>query len=754
MKYIILILLAFTLLIAQVPGTWTTFGDANYGNCVKSFEGALYVGTRGGIIKYIPGQPEEDWQIMTNVHGLGGLDIIELLEYDGDLYYAASNGALGRLIDGRWNIFPDLIRDDIGINDFISSGDNFYVATVQGVSKLRPLGGDLVMEVAENYNKIGDLDRNTPVNTVAADDSLLWIGTDEGLAYGRLDGNLFVPEAWTTIPLERPVIEVFADTGRIMFILEHETDAPTIFYYDGAEIDTVADSYMFNRMLEGFFYYGGEFYTYGISGLYKEVSSEDFVRIPLDDHWAVYGADSLGDSLYFALQIGFGVLKGDTIRHRSVNSPNGEAFKDIAVAPNGDVMVISSNKGICIYSDGEWENLTLTYMPDNPEDSVYSQVKDRIFRANSCAYDADGRMWLGMTEEGVFRYSDEEGWKIFDKTNSILDGYSANPDGPLCWGLDYDETRDLMWISNYDNINGLVVAAFEPEGGLTSPLATYYTGSSAFPNNYVLSVTAEAGDVWLVLRDQGITLVDAGLDVSSYSDDFLYNYSDELPSAMANRVAVDSDGLAWAAVSGGVATIDPNLGLVTEQVLPDHLSTFVSGITIDDDNNVWICTDDGAGVYRRADSTWIAIRSQFAENVYDYERTNLATELLHATAYNPVTGDVWFCGENAISVLHLGEPSNAEDEELLVYPNPYIWDGFANNFVRIASIPSNAEVYIYSSDGSLVKTIDTVERKSLAYAEWDGRNEAGEPVASGVYIVVANNGEIVSRGKIALIRSD
>ncbi len=753
MKYKLIILLAISLIIARVPGTWETFGDANYANCTVGFDDVLYVGTRGGIIKYIPGQPSEDWEIMTNVHGLGGLDVCGLIEYEGDLYYAASNGALGRLKGDSWEIFPDLLRDNVGINDITVGGDYLYVATIQGVSKLRPLYGNQVLEVAENFNKISELDRNYPVNAVSAGDSILWLATDIGLAYGALDGNLFVPEAWSIDSTNRAVIDVFADSGGVWFVLDDADDVPVIFYFDGEVVDTVEDSFMLSRRLDGIFYYDGELYAHGHDGLFKMAAPDDFVRVRLDEHWAIHGGSAVGDSLYLAMEIGFGVLRQDTVRHRTVNSPSGEAFKDIAIAPNGDVLVVSNAQGACVYSDGEWENITAKYMPYDYDDSVYSQVRSNIHHVYRCAYDGNGNIWLGMTGDGVFRYSETGGWDIFDKTNSILDGYSANPDAPLCWGLDYDETRDLMWISNYDNLSGLSAAAFNPGDDLTSPIAEYYTGTASMPNNYVMSLTASGGDIWLVLRDEGVTLIDPGYDIYSYSDDFVHNYSDGLPGAMANRVAVDSEGISWVAVSGGVVSIEPYLGLVTEQVLPEHLSTFVSGVSVDDDDNVWVSTDNGAGVFRRADSTWIAIRTEFAQDVYDYERTDLAVELLYATAYNPVTGDVWFCGENAISVFHIGSVFD-QGQELLVYPNPYIWDGFAGNYVRIAQIPSDAEVYIYSPDGSLVRTIETDERVSLAYAEWDGRNEAGEAVASGVYVVVANNGEVVSRGKVALIRSD
>jgi len=739
---------------AQIPGTWETFGDANRANCIASYNGALYVGTKGGVLKYIPGQEQSEWEIMTNIHGLGGLNVINLNVFDGELYYAASNGAVGRLEGNEWATFSDLIRDELGINDLVTSGEFIYVATEQGISALRPLPGSDVIEVAENYTKLGGYDRNMAMTAVTADDTLLWAGGDIGLAWGRIGNNLYVPEAWDTFTTDRPIEGIFADSGGVWVALEREDGEPPIYYFDGDSLRPIGGEFMLGRYIDGFFYYDNEFYAFGIGGLYKMTDPDEFTRIRTDEHWTVHGGAALGDSFYVGMDIGFGVIRQDTIRHKSPNSPSGDAFMDVDVAPNGDVWVVSKSKGVCRYSNGVWTNFNSTFMERNTSDSIYTQIRDNIHHVSKIAVDGYGKLWMGMTGDGVFCYSSGGEWEIFDKTNSVLNGYSASPDAPLCWGLDFDSQSDLMWISNYDNITGLAVAAFVPGTGMDSPAVEYYTGSVGMPNNYVLSVTAGRGNVWLVLRDQGVTLVDPGYYISDYSDDYVHNYSSELPSASVGGVSITSDGIAWVGVSGGVVTIDPSINLVVEQSLPEHVSTFISDIIVDDDENVWITSDNGAAVFRRSDSTWMAIRSRFAQDVYEYERTDLGTELLYSVTFNPVTGDVWFCGENMISVLHTSISGADSDGELIIYPNPIIWTGYATEVVTIAGVPQDAEVYIYSPDGSLIRQIRLDERTSISTAEWNCRNESGKPVASGVYIVVAASGDKTFRTKAAVIRAD
>ena len=71
----ILTVLAITSgIFAQVPGSWETFADVNYTRSIIAHGGKLFVGTKGGVISYTPGHDE--LTIMTNLDGLGGLDVV------------------------------------------------------------------------------------------------------------------------------------------------------------------------------------------------------------------------------------------------------------------------------------------------------------------------------------------------------------------------------------------------------------------------------------------------------------------------------------------------------------------------------------------------------------------------------------------------------------------------------------------------------------------------------------------------------
>ena len=78
------------------------------------------------------------------------------------------------------------------------------------------------------------------------------------------------------------------------------------------------------------------------------------------------------------------------------------------------------------------------------------------------------------------------------------------------------------------------------------------------------------------------------------------------------------------------------------------------------------------------------------------------------------------------------------------YPNPYIIR-FGNEKVRF-NYSGLAEIRIFTLAGELVREIPV-------NGEWDGRNSAGEMVASGVYLfTMTDSDKDVGRGKIFLIR--
>jgi hypothetical protein len=92
--------------------------------------------------------------------------------------------------------------------------------------------------------------------------------------------------------------------------------------------------------------------------------------------------------------------------------------------------------------------------------------------------------------------------------------------------------------------------------------------------------------------------------------------------------------------------------------------------------------------------------------------------------------------------------------KVLVYPHPV---REAAALTCVLSAPAEVTVEIYALSGRLVRSLGPVAREAgFAAMPWDGRDQDGEPVASGAYLYVlrarARGEEVVARGPVVVVR--
>ena len=89
------------------------------------------------------------------------------------------------------------------------------------------------------------------------------------------------------------------------------------------------------------------------------------------------------------------------------------------------------------------------------------------------------------------------------------------------------------------------------------------------------------------------------------------------------------------------------------------------------------------------------------------------------------------------------------------YPNPFnpeTWLPY-----QLAE-PAEVTVTIYAANGTVVRTLALGHRRAGRYesqsraAHWDGRNAAGEPVASGVYFYTLTAGDFIATRKMLILK--
>jgi hypothetical protein len=158
--------------------------------------------------------------------------------------------------------------------------------------------------------------------------------------------------------------------------------------------------------------------------------------------------------------------------------------------------------------------------------------------------------------------------------------------------------------------------------------------------------------------------------------------------------------------------------------------------------------------------TWdaSAISSEWSLQLLDADYNVICDDMKSVSEYNFTTGSASFSKQIFhISAIFLPtyagiiNPEIPEDFQLLRnYPNPFN----ANTTIQYSVKNTGyTTVRIYSSNGTLVKTLVSDNLPPNTYtAFWDGRNETGNPVATGLYICQVRNVNSISAIKIALIK--
>lgn len=97
---------------------------------------------------------------------------------------------------------------------------------------------------------------------------------------------------------------------------------------------------------------------------------------------------------------------------------------------------------------------------------------------------------------------------------------------------------------------------------------------------------------------------------------------------------------------------------------------------------------------------------------------------------------------NIAAVKNDLETAKSALDTIKVIPNPYYaYSGYernqVDNRIKIANLPKKCIVTIYSLDGTLIRRYDRDDDSSTSL-EWDLKNIAGVPIASGLYLIHVN----------------
>ena len=103
---------------------------------------------------------------------------------------------------------------------------------------------------------------------------------------------------------------------------------------------------------------------------------------------------------------------------------------------------------------------------------------------------------------------------------------------------------------------------------------------------------------------------------------------------------------------------------------------------------------------------------------------------------------------NSSDILTLLDDTATKKEglkEVNIVPNPYYGvsgyeTGQVDNKVKVTNLPKECTISIYTINGNLIRQVK--KDNEISYFEWDLKNNYGIPIASGIYVIHIDAGDI------------
>jgi sugar lactone lactonase YvrE len=719
---------------------WTNYTDVNDVNAITSYGDTIWLATNGGLVRFLESDPSNEVRL-TNADGLGDNQLrFVTIDSNGVLWCGGENGRLSRRRhDKSWSVytFEDENGLPIRLNAAAAGPDGFlWVASDKGVHKFdtERNGG----EIKESYTRIGDWPDESAARDIEVTTLWVWVVGPAGIARASLDDQFLLDRAhWRSafnVSLSSLVVTYTFETFTQLYV-GGPTGLQIVFADSLWGIGRDANDPVFDNINDLALCRSSNKDTLWVAfddgpGVLRD--GVDRMQIPGATLTGFTSVHCTGNAVYFGQADG-GVwrLMNDTWTHIELNGPLDNNLADIAVDDRGRVWTAHTDRGASFLDeDGAWQSPD--YIIAGPGGPM-----------NAVDVAPDGDVWFGIFGGGVWQVDGDDPLNAnaatnFKKPNSSL-MWVQNPSRPQ--DFEYVVVQDVVvdrqgrvWAANAFADSGAVIAwndhdcwgRFDAFDGITSnsPIAIYPLDSS------VLVGFGNIGVMEINFREP---LCSGGQAVNQIPRLAQRTTADGLPSDLVTALLYDNSDSLWVGTNLGLARYARDRRRFFKIDMPPEAGLTVNALAVDANNSLWIGTSLGL-VLRDADGTMTFFNSRNSGLVGDH---------VAEIDIDDNTGDVWIATHSGISQTRGPLPASTDIESIVAYPNPF-------EIGEVDRVRFNAE------SGSRI-TITTVSGHQVASIDsdtgWDGRNAAGELVATGVYLFVARSpaGDY-GTGKIAVIR--
>ncbi len=743
-----LFLLCFLTLVAkaQEASGWQSYSD------MRSLTSGVFTGNdawctgSGGVFTY--NLSSKVFKKLTKVDGLNGSPISASTAVKGSVWFGSENGTIDvyNPETGTIRSIRDITnsgRSKKKILSFETVGDTVYVASEFGVSLVNATTGAFY----DTYLKFGSIPAASAVNAVFKQERI-YLALDGGIAISKPSAtNLISPDSWISYTVNEAlptskITKVFPYKGNLLAgsdrgLLIGPAGGWNQFHpaLGGKMIQDVTVNEDTIRVI-----------TQETSG--SNVTSSVYVLINGTITDSLKGLPAIsrmirvtGREFYTASADGLMHFTLDGLLEAFVpNGPGSNLFLDLSVAGDGSLWVATGNdrsgRGFYNLKDGVWRNYTTITAPQLPTNAY--------FNVNALQ---DNTLFTGSWGRGFVRLKDSV-FSVFTASNTPMVGIQSAPEFLVISSVQRDKDNNI-WSLNFDP-------------GNRKPLAVLTKDSvwHLFDNNVDLSATSYTRMVidnyntkWYYAQSRkGLFYLNEKGTFTSTADDAAgyVSESNGLNGELLTSLIIDQRGDIWTGASIGAFIMtnnyeaqNGNSSKVRFTLIYPLRQQTINDLAVDPINRKWAATNQGLFLVS-ADGTELLA-------AYNSSNSPLLSDKVISVAVDQNTGTVYAGTESGLVSFNTNAVKPVESfDELFFYPSPYMVTG-SQAPVTIDGLVKDSKLKILSVDGRLIREITTPGGR-VGY--WDGRDESGTLVSTGIYIMVAfdTQGDKVAVGKIAVVR--
>jgi len=709
-------------------GVWKNFTDMKNVKKVYISGDSIFAGTEGGIFIFYP--QNQSFDKILKVDGLFDVDVRAIaVTSDKKIFTGFSNGVIDILqfssssykVNHIFDIFNS-IETDKTINFLKAYGDTLFIGTNFGLLSYRISKSEFM----DTYRRIfPDVERVSVFDIDVSNDTI-YIATSEGIARGfRFNPLLVSPTGWSVWKVSGGFKSVKFFNGKV-----YAGNQNGLFRLDGGNfvrVSSIPVNLIYNAGDSILISTRREIYSYKENQLNLIVSnSPDVINdIALWRGKIIAGITSNG----------LGIFENGKWEFYYPNGPNGNQFSNMTVDKDGNLWVASSRffgKGFYRFKPGKfneegiWKNFSKSNYPEISNDCYKVRVDENY-------------AWIGTWGGGLVRVDKNDSVKVFSKKDGIT---GVVEDTNFVVITDVAQQGNLIWILNYKARNSIILYLMRNDSLIYS-----FANGYNFSNTLVVQLEIdEKGRKWIVTEHGYILIFDDKGTIFDKSDDQWIAISrSEGLNGNPTVIRFDNRGDVWVGTNYGLNVIvNPDEPWKSGSVrnvfaLRDY---YINDIAVDGANNKWVATKNGVWVLSPDGTSVIA--------QYNTSNSPILSDDVKSIAFDLESGTVYFGTDKGLTSLKTEFAKPTEDfKTIKVYPNPFHPEKDFN--VVIDGLVANSTIKIFTISGNLVKNISSPGGRT---ALWDGKDEKGQYVPTGVYLIIAysEDGTKVGIGKLAVLR--